>query len=64
MYALGPTTQQAIVSHGYHLTGVAERPDPTSLLQLLQQVNNGTDVMVFVLFDAAVGGCVLWQERD
>lgn len=37
VYALGPTTQKAILAKGYHLNGVAAKPDPASLIQLLQQ---------------------------
>ncbi|KAK7109235.1 uroporphyrinogen-III synthase-like isoform X2 [Littorina saxatilis] len=37
VYALGPTTKEAILSRGYPLTGMATKPDPSSLLHVLQQ---------------------------
>ena len=48
VYALGPSTKQAIVSRGYPLTGVAARPDPASLLQVLQQVRYAYCTIVVV----------------
>ncbi|KAK7493204.1 hypothetical protein BaRGS_00015541 [Batillaria attramentaria] len=38
VYALGPTTQKAVLAHDYHLDGVAAKPDPASLVQVLTQV--------------------------
>lgn len=37
VYALGPATEQALVSRHFPLVGVAIKPDPASLLQLLQR---------------------------
>lgn len=37
VYALGPATQQALLDRSIALAGVASKPDPASLLQLLQQ---------------------------
>ena len=48
VYALGPSTKQAIVSRGYPLTGVAARPDPASLLEVLQQVRYAYCTIVVV----------------
>lgn len=36
VYALGPTTEKALIARGYPVDGVAAKPDPASLLHLLK----------------------------
>lgn len=45
VFAMGPSTQQEVVRKGYRLSGVAARPDPASLLQVLEQVQTRRQVL-------------------
>ncbi|XP_025095271.1 uroporphyrinogen-III synthase-like [Pomacea canaliculata] len=42
--ALGPSTHQALLSQGYEVSGVASKPDPASLLKLLQEVDRKNSI--------------------
>eukprot|EP00057_Strongylocentrotus_purpuratus_P010553 XP_011665027.1 PREDICTED: uroporphyrinogen-III synthase [Strongylocentrotus purpuratus] len=43
LLAIGGTTRAAMQEHGYVVAGVAEKPNPTALLQAIQQCQGGTD---------------------
>ncbi|XP_041477201.1 uroporphyrinogen-III synthase-like [Lytechinus variegatus] len=40
--AIGRTTQTAMEEHGYMVAGVAEKPNPTALLQTIKQCHDGS----------------------
>lgn len=43
LLAIGGTTRAAMQEHGYVVAGVAEKPNPTALLQAIQQCQGGAD---------------------